>query len=226
MYERCTFDACCEYEDDEDSEDIKMLSGKCSCPWKKQEMCGGGGGGEEREGGGRGGCAHCEDCEGVDEASDSFLTYCRSQRFKRRCIRRGCITNDGPKPHPKPHPKPRGPKCENLSRHCYDCYCNGEGEESSDSFLSYCNHKSCPDSCRDSFACDGGEERGPSGPGGPPRGPPNGGGGGGGCSRYNGNPSQCAMNGCLPMGGMGGIKCIPEEDSGDVEMEGRLLIFV
>jgi len=34
------------------------------------------------------------------------------------------------------------------------------------------------------------------------------------------------MNGCLPMGGMGGIKCIPEEDSGDVEMEGRLLIFV
>ena len=37
-------------------------------------------------------CAHCEDCEGVDEESDSFLTYCKGREFKQRCIRHGCIS--------------------------------------------------------------------------------------------------------------------------------------
>ena len=87
MYQRCDYDACCEYEDDEDSEDIKMLSGKCSCPWKKHEMCGEGG--EEREGGEGEGCAHCQACCSYEE-SDSFLTYCRGEGKRERCMENGC----------------------------------------------------------------------------------------------------------------------------------------
>jgi len=38
----CSFDACCSYEDSEDSEDIKMYHKRCTCPQKKRYMCGGG----------------------------------------------------------------------------------------------------------------------------------------------------------------------------------------
>ena len=38
----CSFDACCSYEDSEDSKDIKMYHKECTCPQKKRYMCGGG----------------------------------------------------------------------------------------------------------------------------------------------------------------------------------------
>ena len=66
---------------------------KCSCPEKYD--CDGEGededgeGGEERGGGRRGGCAHCQACCSYEE-SDSFLTYCRGEGKRERCMESGC----------------------------------------------------------------------------------------------------------------------------------------
>ena len=82
----CSFDACCSYEDSEDSEDIKMYHRECTCEYD----CDGEGGGEGRRGGGGGGgCAHCEDCC-MYKGSDSFLTYCRGEGKRESCMNNGC----------------------------------------------------------------------------------------------------------------------------------------